>query len=280
VVYLLKGREIIIYLSIKYRGDWNKIYAAIKAKEMVDEEEVNKEVSSLPCKTVAIIDEEYPESLKKIYKPPFVLFYYGDLSLSSSFHQSLAVIGSRQPSEYGLTMARVLTKDLVEAGLIIVSGLARGIDSVAQQSCVSQNGKTIGVLGSGIDICYPVENKGLFEEIIKNHLLVSEYPPGVGPDKENFPWRNRIIAGLANAVFVVEAKKRSGTLITVGYALYLGKDVFVLPHPVNTDNSCNRLIKDGAILVETVQDILDELKGTHIKTEKEDPSIDIQKKFI
>ncbi len=270
---MLKGRDIIIYLAMKYDGDWNAIYHAIKTKEIVDERVVVDRLATNQSAVVTIIDEAYPEALKKIYKPPFVLFYYGDLSLAKSLEKTVAVIGSRQPSEYGLTMTKKITEELVEEGMIIVSGLAKGIDGVAHQTALKFHGKSVAILGSGIDVCYPKDHQPLYEIMKKDHLIVSEYPTTIEPKKEHFPWRNRIIAGLAHGVFVAEARQRSGTLITVGYALYLGKEVYVLPHHANTDNSTNRLIKDGAILVENGADILEHMHGQHVvKPPAEDPT--------
>jgi DNA processing protein len=214
---------------------------------------------------VTIIDEQYPEALKKIYKPPFVLFYYGDLGLAHVNEKAIAVIGSRSPSPYGLSMTQTITQSLIEEGMMIVSGLAYGIDIEAHRAAIAKQGKTIAILGSGIDVCYPKEHLTTYKTIKEQHLLMSEYPHDTAPNKEHFPWRNRLIAGLARGVFVAEAKKRSGTLITVGYALYLGKDVYVLPHHANTDNSTNQLIKDGAILVESGQDIIEHMLGSHEK---------------
>jgi DNA processing protein len=161
-----------------------------------------------------------------------------------------------------------------------VSGLARGIDTMAHQTTVNFHGKTIAVLGSGIDRCYPDENQAIYEIMKKEHLVVSEYPNQTEPHKDHFPWRNRIIAGLAQALFVAEAKKRSGTLITVGYALYLGKDVYVLPHLATTDNSTNRLIKDGAILVESAHDILEHMYGQGEQKQSTSTEPPLDKKFI
>jgi DNA processing protein len=277
---LLKGRDIIIYLAVKYDGDWNAIYSAIKQKELVNQKEIDALLGQLKCQTVTIIDDNYPESLKKIYKPPFVLFYYGDLSFIDDEVRSLAVIGSRQPTNYGLTMGRTITSDLVKNRITIISGLAKGIDGLAHQVAIDEGGKTIAVLGSGIDRCYPKENLHLYQNIKQNHLLISEYPNHIAPNKDHFPWRNRIIAGLAQGVFVVEAKKQSGTLITVGYALYLGKDVYVLPHPANVDSSCNRLIKDGAILIESANDILEEMVGNHERAQVSEDINQFEKKLI
>lgn len=277
---MIKGRDIIIYLAMKYAGDWNAIYQAIKQKEIVDETLVRSEVESIKSSVVTIIDESYPESLKKIYKPPFVLFYYGDLNLIYTLEKTIAVIGSRHPSAYGLEMTETITKSLVDEGIMIVSGLAYGVDIKSHQTVITHAGKTIGVLGSGIDVCYPKDHIETYEVMKKHHLVISEYPNTTPPNKDHFPWRNRLIAGLARGVFVAEAKKRSGTLITVGYALYLGKDVYVLPHQANTDNSTNQLIKDGAVLVESGQDILEHLLGSQEKEKTLLQHPEPEKKFI
>ena len=277
---MLKGREIIIYLAIKYAGDWNAIYQAIKQKELVDETQVTETLKSIKCEIVTIIDPTYPESLKKIYKPPFVLFYYGDLNLIQMMEKTIAVIGSRQASTYGLTMTEQITASLVDEGMMIVSGLAYGVDIKAHETAIAHQGKTIAILGSGIEVCYPKEHHATYQTIKKDHLLLSEYPQMTPANKDHFPWRNRLIAGLARGVFVAEAKKRSGTLITVGYALYLGKDVYVLPHQANTDNSTNQLIKDGAVLVESGQDILEHLLGSLEKEKAMRLQPEPEKKFI
>ncbi|MCX5775696.1 MAG: DNA-processing protein DprA [Firmicutes bacterium] len=256
---MITGRDVVIYFSVKYAGDWSKIYNAMQARENFEEEDVLTTVGGLRCQVVTIIDENYPAMLKRIYKPPFALFYYGDLSLSYELDSTLAVVGSRECSDYGLKMTTLITSELVNRGLTIISGLAKGIDAAAHLAAMNNKGKTIAVLGSGIDNCYPRENFDLYNEVKLHHLVMSEYPGDTAPDREHFPWRNRIIAALAKGVFVAEAHRKSGTLITVGYALYLGRDVFVLPHPADTDTSCNRLIKDGAILIESAQDIIDEL---------------------
>jgi DNA processing protein len=277
---MLKGREIIIYLAIKYQGDWNAIYQAIKQKELVDESLVQRTVTSLSCQVLTIIDDRYPEALKKIYKPPFVLFYEGDIGLTHLLEKTIAVIGSRTPSAYGLMMTETITQSLIEEGMMIVSGLAYGVDIKAHQTALHHGGRTIAVLGSGIDVCYPQSHRETFLAIKEKDLLISEYPPGTPAHKDHFPWRNRIIAGLSRGVFVAEAKKRSGTLITVGYALYLGKDVYVLPHQANTDNSTNQLIKDGAILVESGQDIMEHLFGSEAKEAMLKSGSEPAKKFI
>jgi DNA processing protein len=277
---MLKGRDIIIYLAVNYKGEWNAIYQAIKQKEIVDDTLVGQTIQGIKSSVITIIDEQYPEALKKIYKPPFVLFYYGDIGLAHMLEKTIAVIGSRQPSAYGLEMTGKITQSLIEEGMMIVSGLAYGVDIKAHQTTLDHQGRTIGILGSGIDVCYPREHVNTYQQMKTNHLLLSEYPGSTPANKDHFPWRNRIIAGLSRGVFVAEAKKRSGTLITVGYALYLGKDVYVLPHQANTDNSTNQLIKDGAILVESGQDIMEHLFGSEAKEAMLKSGSEPEKKFI
>lgn len=265
---------------MKYAGDWNRIYEAIKTKEPATPQEIDASIANMTSAAITIIDDDYPERLKRIYKPPFVLFYHGDKSLLYHPDHVLAVIGSRQPSLYGQHMTRTIVKDLVAEHVLIVSGLAKGIDHLSHQVALENGGKTIAVLGSGIDRIYPIETADTYKIMKKQQLIISEYPGDTVPNKDNFPWRNRIIAGLSESVFVTEAKKRSGTLITVGYALYLGKDVYVLPHPANIENSGNRLIRDGAILVESASDILEEMGKVMREHEEEKATEQLPKSFI
>jgi DNA processing protein len=277
---LIKGRDIIVHLAMKYAGDWNRIYEAIKAKEPATPEEIDASIAKMTSEAITIIDDDYPQRLKRIYKPPFVLFYHGDKSLLYHQNHVIAVIGSRQPSLYGQQMTKAIVKDLVSEDVLIVSGLAKGIDHLSHQAAIASNGKTIAVLGSGINRIYPIETADTYKIMKKQQLVISEYPGDTMPNKDNFPWRNRIIAGLSESVFVTEARKRSGTLITVGYALYLGKDVYVLPHPANIENSGNRLIRDGAILVESAADIIEEMGKVVREHEEEKGAKDLPKSFI
>lgn len=251
------ARDILLYFSLKYEGNWIDIFDAIKRKEKIDEDEYDVLVSQNKANYVTILDSNYPMQLKNIYQPPFVLYYYGDWDLTSQ--KGLAVIGSRVHSAYAKENCIRIVTDLVPS-LVIISGMARGIDSIAHQSAINAGGKTIAILGSGIENCYPKENRQLFDAIKRNHLLISEYPGDTEPNSKNFPCRNRIIAGLAEGVFVVEAKQRSGSMITVASALEKGKDVYCLPHNVDGELYCNSLIKDGAYLVEDAKDILDNMK--------------------
>lgn len=181
---------------------------------------------------ISIYDENYPKKLKQIYDRPICLFVKGNIKILNEF--SLGIIGCRENSEYGKQIASAIGKSLAKQNITTVSGLARGIDSISQNATVRENGKTIAVIGSGLDIIYPHENTNLAKEIIKNGgAIVSEYPLGTKPEKLHFPARNRIISGLSDGVIVVEAKKKSGTMTTVDFALEQGKTVFAIPRKYN-----------------------------------------------
>jgi DNA processing protein len=210
--------------------------------------------------------ERFPSLLKEIPDPPVGIFCIGELP--SDNLNKVAVIGSRKCSEYGLMAARLFSKPLAEAGVVIVSGMARGVDSMAHRGALLGGGKTIAVLGCGADICYPSENKNLREEIIANGCVVSEYPPGTTPAPHFFPARNRIISGLSQGVLVTEAGKKSGTLITVNMAVEQGREVFAVPGNISSrlSEGTNCLIRDGAT---PVSDYTDVLFSLNISREKE-----------
>ena len=199
----------------------------------------------------------YPEKLRNISCPPKQLFCLGNLDLLNC--KSVAVIGSRVYSKYGERAAMEFSFNLAKDDICIVSGMARGIDSFAHEAALNAKGKTIAVLGNGVDVIYPKENKMLYENIFRNNgLIISEYPMGTKPCKQNFPARNRIISGLSDGVLVIEARKNSGTNITVDFALEQGKDIFVIPGSIysKTSDGTNFLIKEGAIPVTNYKDIL------------------------
>ena len=256
---MLQGRTLLIYLSIINEGNWDKIYQDICDKRSdFSEEDVEKEIAKHKCNFLTLLDEEYPDCLKNVWKPPFVLFYYGDISLLNDYMKNIAVVGSRAFTSYGQEMTEKLTKDLSKH-FTIVSGLARGIDSIAHYSAIENGGKTIAILGSGIEKCYPTENLDLYKKIKKEHLLLSEYPAKSQPDAFHFPLRNRIIAALSRAVLVTEASKKSGTSITTSYAIQMGRSVCCVPQLATLNSLCNMLISEGAALTEKVEDIYDEI---------------------
>lgn len=212
-------------------------------------------------KVLKIYDLLYPNKLKNIYAPPIILFAKGNLEILNE--PSIAIVGCRYSSNYGEKVAKDFAYKLARKNINIVSGLARGIDTCAHLGSLQAKGKTIAVMGSGIDIVYPSENKNIYNEIINNGgVVLSEYIIGTKPMPENFPRRNRIISGLSDGVLVIEAKEKSGTLITVDYALEQGKEVYVVPGNINSVNSygTNNLIKQGAQLITSENDILENMK--------------------
>lgn len=247
--------EILLYLSLKYHGQFDKIYKAIEEKEQINRELLNEWKSRMKCSYTTVLSDDYPETLKAIACPPFVLYYYGDLSLLN--HKTIGVIGMRYPSEYGIEVTKTMVTGLVEENYVIVSGLALGVDGIAHQSCIDTNGKTVAVLGCGIDCCYPFSNLKLYEIIKRDHLLISEYPLDLPPQKWYFPARNRLIAGFSDSLLVTEAKAKSGTMITVGFALEQGKEIMAVPSDINGNEGCNILIQQGAKLVKNVKDIVE-----------------------
>ena len=209
--------------------------------------------------TVSIFDQNYPIELKHTYNPPVLLFYQGNIELLSK--PKLAIVGARKCSEIGKQSVRKVVNELGNH-FTIVSGLARGIDTCAHMEALKNKGNTIAVIGTGLDVYYPKENKALQDYMSKNHLVLSEYAPSEQAVKYHFPERNRIISGLCQGVLVVEAKLRSGSLITCERAMEEGRDVFAIPGNILDGKSagCHHLIQEGAKLVTSGQDILDELK--------------------
>jgi len=226
------------------------------------EKKVNREFSLLREVGGTIItlnDEIYPQRLKEIYDPPPLLYMRGTLKKEDEL--AVSIVGSRKTSSYGRWITEKISQDLVRHGITIVSGMARGIDSMAHRGALSGGGRTIAILGCGVDRIYPSENRPLFEEIINQGAVLSEFPMGSPPEGAHFPKRNRIISGLSIGVVVVEASARSGSLITAGYALEQGREVFAVPGNVGAEGSrgTNHLIKEGAKLVESSDDILEEI---------------------
>lgn len=204
-------------------------------------------------------DIRFPESLKTIQNPPSKLYCIGDMNLLNN--RKISVVGSRKCTAYGKSIAGRLSKKIADAGISVVSGLAKGIDSSAHIDALEHTGSTIAVLATGIDRCYPASNQGLYNQISKKGLIISENPPGYICRKYDFPRRNRIISGLSDAVVVVEAPLRSGALITAEYAMEQGKELFAIPGNITSFFSigCNQLIREGAKPVAILDDVLTDL---------------------
>ncbi|WP_075980940.1 DNA-processing protein DprA [Bacillus massilinigeriensis] len=211
-------------------------------------------------KIISIFDPYYPPLLKEIYQPPWILYAKGDVEILNQTPK-LAVVGSRVATEYGKRAIDSLFPKLLERGIVIVSGLATGIDTLAHQTAVMNSGKTIAVLGGGFYHIYPKENKDLAFEMMRNQLVISEYPPNTKPARWQFPMRNRIISGISWGTFIIEAKSRSGSLITANLALNEGREVFALPGSIFSPYSVgtNELIQQGAKPVKCSQDIIEEI---------------------
>lgn len=214
------------------------------------------------ARVVAFTDAGYPPLLREINDPPVMLYVKGELPDFES--PAVAVVGTRHPSHYGLKMSEVIARDLAYSGVTVVSGMARGCDTAAHKGALFAKGRTIAVLGTGVDVPYPGENAKLYAQILEAGAVVSEFPMSTPPAPYNFPKRNRIISGLSLGVVVVEAPLRSGALQTARLALDYNRDVFAVPGPVTSPKSMgtNRLIKEGAMLVETAADVLGALNIT------------------
>ena len=256
----------------KIKGIGNK-----KAKKILNARNnlnLDKEIETLKEKNINFVtlsDNNYPKLLKQIYDPPPVIYYKGKENFSRN---SLAVVGARMAGLYGKKIAMKFASKLAARGLTIVSGMARGIDSAGHKGALRASGNTIAVLASGVDYVYPPENHKLYNNILENGMIISEFPPGIKPIPGYFPRRNRIISGLCQGVIVVEAAYKSGSLITADFALEQGREVFAVPGNIDRKLSrgCNNLIKEGAVITTSYKDIIEELNLYNDFTNSEEHS--------
>lgn len=241
-------------------------YLTAKQRESIEISKKNwkidKEWEKLQTRGIGVLglrESNYPQKLFKIPDPPPILYYKGNCDILDK--PSVAVIGARACSNYGSLAAKELGKELAAMGIVVVSGMARGIDSICQRACLEYGGESIGVLGSGIEICYPPENKVLYEKLQNRGCLLSENLPYTPPNAGLFPLRNRIISGLADVIVVIESREKSGTQITVDMALEQGKEVYALPGRITdpVSRGCNKLIKQGAGLVLSPREFVEEI---------------------
>ncbi|MGD0906865.1 MAG: DNA-processing protein DprA [Candidatus Acidiferrales bacterium] len=241
---------------------------AIKRRSSHKEAEAElAEVRKLGCRLLNWDEPEYPQRLLEIYDPPPLLYVRGDASVLN--RHSISMVGTRRPTPYGNQVAERLGRDLAERGLTVVSGMARGVDSSAHQgACKASHGAAVGVLGTGVDVIYPKENKKLFGEVEQRGALISEFPLGTHPAPENFPVRNRVVAGMSLGIVVVQGAQYSGSLITARLGMEFGREVYGVPGSITTDVSFapNQLIKQGAKLVTSWEDVVEELP-TEIRAE-------------
>lgn len=243
----------------------------LQSRDQIKLEVEMARVRQVGASVITLDDAAYPPMLKPLPDAPAVLYVKGDLQPADA--RAVAMVGTRKATRYGHDVAQELAYKLAQQGVTIISGLAPGIDAAAHQGALNAGGRTLAVLGTGIDVIYPRENHPLAQKIAAHGALISEFPLGMPPDGRNFPRRNRIISGLALGVLVVEAPERSGALITAHAAAEQGRDVFAVPANIynGAGAGCNRLIQDGAKLVMGVEDILDELNITYsnITTQKQ-----------
>jgi DNA processing protein len=252
----------VIASNIKRKVDWG---LAEKQLELIEKNQVQ---------LLTFKDEDYPENLKSIYDPPPFLFIKGDIKKEDK--NAIAMVGCRMASPYGRQITEKIGRELAKRGITIVSGLARGIDSIGHLSALEESGRTIAVFGSGLDVIYPPENKKLVERIVENGAIISEFLLGTKPEAPNFPRRNRLISGLSLGVVIVEAGAKSGALLTAQFALEQNREVFAIPGNIGAKNSegTNQLIKQGAKLVTSVEDILEELNLIKSVQQKEKNQIE------
>lgn len=265
-------------LQNAYKGEEKELRAILNGRQFgaykaaryaTDPESYLKQIEDKGIRYINYQDDIFPERLKNIPDVPYGIFVKG--CLPKEQYPSVAMIGSRACSEYGKKAAIMLAGELAERGVQVVSGMARGIDSISQSACLKAGGRTFAVLGSGVDVCYPEELYQLYEQISEKGGIISTYPPGMQPLAGNFPPRNRIISGLSDVVLVVESRQKSGTLITVDMALEQGKEVAVVPGRITDELSkgCHALIRQGATPIFDVEQLFELLK-----------EVSVQKKFV
>ncbi|MDF1519507.1 MAG: DNA-processing protein DprA [Brevefilum sp.] len=240
----------------------------LRLRKQIDLDQVYESILEKDIKVLTLLDDDYPRLLKEIDQSPPVIYVKGTLSTADEF--AIAIVGTRRVSEYGQQITRDASIYLAGHGLTIVSGLARGVDGIAHRHALEAGGRTIAVLGSGVDVIYPPEHRKLAEAISENGAVISDYPLGTQPEGVNFPPRNRIISGLSLGTIVVEAGDRSGALITADFALEQGRDVFAVPGNVLSPASrgTNRLIQNGAYAMVSPQDVLDVLNLSELESIK------------
>lgn len=251
--------------STHYPWSLDEVFSVIECYQQADNIKSSYHLACNQAETMAsdfltYFDDAYPPQLKEIYEPPLILFYVGNLAALRL--PNVAVVGTRTATPYGLAVMRHLLPEVVKSGIAVVSGLAKGIDVMAHQITFANSGVPIAVIGTGIDMTYPAQNQALQQQTGQQGLLLSEYPPGTGPQRSHFPARNRIIAGLSSATLVVEAQQKSGSLITANLALQNNREVMVVPGSIFSENSlgANELLRFGAKMVTKSTDIMESIQ--------------------
>lgn len=286
IVDALGGSVMAVYSAEKFKllkiwGIYEKDAAALENKDLDNAKSILRECEKKGIRVITPDSVEYPKRLWQIVNPPIVLYAKGE-PLDIDREVSIAIVGTRKASQNGETSAKQIAYDLAAHGVTVVSGLAKGIDTVVAESVLSAGGKTVAVFGCGVDVIYPAENKNIAAKIEKTGTLLSEYPPGTRPFPKFFPARNRIISGLSLGTVVAEAPEKSGALITAKYALEQNRDVFAIPSGIfeKTAEGTNNLIKEGAIAVTSAGDILAEYARVYGDKIKLAPPIEPQERKV
>lgn len=261
-------------LSTKILSE-EKVEFLIKSRYKYDMDKELEKLYHSDAEFITFTDKEFPIQLTAMNEPPIGIYIIGKLPDSS--YPMISIVGSRRVSEYGASVCDKFSRELAEAGVTVVSGMAMGIDAIAHKGAIEGGGKTIAVLGTGVDVCYPVVNTNIYNEIKMNGCIISEFPLGTKAYKANFPYRNRIIAGLSRATIVIEAAERSGSLITANRAIENSRIVMAVPGNITSKLSkgCNDLIRKGCVPVTCTQDIFDELNIKLTKRELKNSEKDI-----
>lgn len=260
-VFAVKDGSSLAKIKIRRSLTEREIQQFDEAKKSISPQAAYDEIREKEIRLCYFGQKDYPRKLADIPGAPLILYYKGRIPDSDVV--SVAIIGSRACSEYGRMIAEEFGRQFAEAGIQVISGMARGIDGISQKSAVNAGGYSAAILGCGVDVCYPSDNRQLYDKLDKTGGVISEYPPGTQPLACYFPARNRIISGLSDAIVVVEAREQSGTMITVDAALEQGRDVYAVPGRVTDalSGGCNRLIRQGADLILSAQELIEELGG-------------------
>ena len=260
-----KGRELLLALSYMHQGEWKEMYEDIYQHRPLSQEEIDEAKRNITTPYVTILDEDYPEPLKQSYYPPFLLYYYGNLDLLKKKYR-LTAIGTRTPTLYQSDTSYSLLKEVEEHfhnDLVILSGMAKGIDQSCMRAAMDQNAPAVSILGSGIDYPYPKENNGLYDYCKKEGLILSEYPLDSRPKPEHFVFRNRLLATLSMVVYCGGGKNRSGSMSTIQKAIEAGREICCLPCNVTGDDMTNSLLKDGASSILCASDLIEVLESRY-----------------
>ncbi|OAS83349.1 MULTISPECIES: DNA-processing protein DprA [Metabacillus] len=260
IFYSLNDDEWTLYLNVKK----DKVHAIKKEYNLIDFDSLYEKYIEHNISFVSLYDEKYPHLLKEISDPPPIMYYKGDISLAQRRHL-ISVVGTRYPTDYGKKALEHLLKPLIIDNWVIVSGMAKGIDTLGHETALHNGGKTIAVIAGGLFHIYPKQNIPLANVLMSSHLILSEHPPFTPPQKWHFPMRNRIISGLSEGTIIIQAKNRSGSLITAYQALEQNREVFAVPGSIfdECSSGTNELIQSGAKLVQNASHIIEELPINH-----------------